>query len=116
VAALDLLIVQSSSVRGSRIVVHLLERPSEIDRRRTRSCELCSGLVDVFPTLGRKRKCIRSRDADCRRATDRELSNRSYDLGDRPALQLDLFVREPPLVEKDDPRAVLLVPNDVARI
>jgi len=92
-AALDLRVVQSASVRGSRIVVHLLERPGEIDRRRTRNGELRSGFVDVLPALGRKRKCIRSRDADCRRATDCELSNRSYDLGDRPALQLDLFVR-----------------------
>jgi hypothetical protein len=34
-------------------------------------------------------------------------------VGDRPALELDLFVRKSTLVEEDDPRAVLLVANDV---
>src|SRR5713226_9259415 len=40
--------------------------------------------------------------------------NRVDDVVDRMTLQLDLLVRQAALVEEDDLRAVLLVPNDVS--
>jgi hypothetical protein len=54
-------------------------------------------------------------DADRGRAPNRQLTNRVHDVRHRPALELDLLVRQPALVEEDDLRAALLVPNDVFR-
>jgi hypothetical protein len=113
VAALDLLVVQGARTRGSRVVPHLLEGPRKVDCSGTRSEEQRRGFIDVLPTLRCERESVRRGDADGRCAPNRQLANRAGDLRDRPALELDLFVGQPALVEEDDPRAILLVPNDL---
>ena len=52
------------------------------------------------------------RDSDRGRAADRQLANGDDELVDRSALELELLVRQAPLVEEDDLRAVLLEPDD----
>ena len=111
--ALDFLLVERAGVRRRRIVSHLLERPDEVDGGRTRSGERCSRFVEVLPTCRGERERVRRGNADRRSAANRQLANRDDDLCHRAALQLDLFVRQAALVEEDDLRAVLLVPNDV---
>jgi hypothetical protein len=69
--------------------------------------------LEVITTRVRQREGVGSGDPDRGRAPNRELSDRHDDVGDRATLQLDLFVRQSALVEENDLRAVLLVPNDV---
>ena len=93
VAALDFLFVQSASAPGGRVVPHLLERPREIDSSRTRSGKQLGSFVEVIPARGRERERVGRCDTDRRRAPDRQLADRHDDLGNRPALELDLLVR-----------------------
>jgi hypothetical protein len=109
----DFLFVESACVRWRRIVTHLLERPHEVDCGRTGSNEPRGGFIEVIPACGRERECIGRGDADRGRTANRQLANRVHDIRHRAALELDLFVRQPALVEEDDLRAILLVPNDV---
>ena len=110
----DFLFMKSPCMRRRRVVTHLLHRPHEVDRGRTRSDELRGGFIEVLPTCCRQRERVRSGDANRGRAANRQLANRLHDVRHRAALELDLFVRQPALVEEDDLRAVLLVPNDVS--
>jgi hypothetical protein len=112
-AALDLLTVQPARVRRRRVVAHLGECPREVYRRRPGRSERRGRSVDVIAARRRKRKPVRGRDTDRRGAAHSELANRRDELVNRPALELDLLVGKPTLVEEDDPRAVLLEPNDV---
>ena len=115
-AALDLLLVQPARMLGRRIVAHLRERPGKVHRRRPRRSQQRSRSIDVVATCRRKREPVRRGHADRRRAANRELTNRDDELVDGRALELDLLVRQAALVEEDDLRAVLLVPNDVLRV
>jgi hypothetical protein len=93
VAALDFLIVQRASAPGGRVVLHLLERPREIDSGWTRSGKQLGGFVEVLPTRGREREPVSRGDTDRGRSPNRQLADRHDDLGNRPAFELDLFVR-----------------------
>jgi hypothetical protein len=114
-AALDLLLVQRPSVFGRRLVAHLFQRPGEVHGRGARTRERRRGRIDVLPALSRERNRVRSGDTDCRRATNRKRPDRLDDFGDRAALELDLLVGQPALVEEDDLWAVLLEPDDPSR-
>ena len=59
----------------------------------------------------RERVAVGGRDADRRRAADASVADRVRDLRRRAALELDLLVGKPPLVEEDD--AVRLEPDDL---
>ena len=115
-AALDLLLVQPARMVRRRVVAHLRERPREVHRRRSRRSQQRGRGIDVVTTCRREREPVRRSHADRRRAANRELANRDDELVDRRALELDLLVRQATLVEEDDLRAVLLVPNDVLRV
>ena len=115
-APFDLVGVQHPGPLDCRLLAHLLERPAQVDSGRTRSRQRRRRRVDVLPTLGRERQPVRRCDADRRRAANRKLADRHHELIDRAALQLDLLVRQPTLVEEDDLRALLLVPNDVVGV
>ena len=80
------------------------------------AASVTAAVVQVLPGLGRQREPVRGRDADRRRAANRHLADRLGDLRRGAALELDLLGRQPTLVEEDDLRAVLLVPNDVVRL
>src|SRR5436190_589949 len=71
------------------------------------------GGVEVLAARGGERESVCGCNADGGRAANGKLADRGYQLADGRALQLDDLVREPTLVEEDDPRALLLVPNDV---
>jgi hypothetical protein len=110
----DFLFVKSACMRRRRVVTHLLKRPHEVDRGRTGSNEPRGGFIEVLPTCCRQRERVSRGDANRGRAANRQLANRVDDVRHGAALELDLFVRQPALVEEDDLRAVLLVPNDVS--
>jgi hypothetical protein len=109
----DFLFMESPCMRRRRVVTHLLQRPHEVDRGRTGSDELRGGFIEVLPTCCSQRKRIGRGDANRGRAANRQLANRLHNVRHGTALELDLFVRQPALVEEDDLRAVLLIPNDV---
>ena len=115
-AARDLLVVQPACVRRCRVVPHLRQRPGKVHGRRPRRPQRSGGRIHVVAPRGGKREPVGRGDADRRRAANRQLADRGDELVDRPALQLDALLREPSLVEEDDLRAVLLVPNDVCRL
>ena len=94
--------VQRASPLGRRVVVHLLERPDEVHRRRARSGEDSVGGVEVLAALGRERVAVRRGHADGRRAAHGERADRLRHLRRGRAPKLDLLVREPALVEQDD--------------
>jgi len=71
VTALDFLVMKGASVRGSRVVPHLLERPGQVDRGGTRSGEQGGGGVEILPTLRCERKSVRGRNANRGRAPNR---------------------------------------------
>jgi hypothetical protein len=110
----DFLFMESPCMRRRRVVTHLLQRPHEVDRGRTGSDELRGGFIEVIPTCCSQRKRIGRGNANRGRAANRQLANRLHNVRHGPALELDLFVRQPALVEEDDLRAVLLIPNDVS--
>ena len=112
-AALDLLRVQAAGVPRRRFVTHLRQRPGEVDRRRPRRGKRARRSVEVLPPRARERQSVRSRDPDRGRAANRKLANRSDKLRHGRAFELDRLVRKTALVEENDLRAVLLVPNDV---
>ena len=99
--ALDLLLVQRARTLRRRIVTQLVERPAQVDRGRPRRREHVVGGVEVLPAHRRERQPVRGRHADRGRTADRESANRVRHLRGRRAAQLDLLVRQAPLVEHD---------------
>ena len=100
-AARDLFLVQRTRPLGGGIVAQLVERPAEVDRRRARGHEHLVRTVQVLPTLRRQGEPVRRCDADRRRAANGKRADGVGDLGRRRAPQLDLLVRQTPLVEHD---------------
>ena len=111
-AALDLLSVQRAGALGRRVGAHLLERPEEVDRRGPRGCEVPLGGREIVAAQRGEREPVGGRDADRRRTPNSKRPNRLGDLGRRGADEVDLLVRQPPLVEDDDARRVVLQADD----
>jgi hypothetical protein len=72
------------------------------------------GSLHVLSARRGKRDPVRGRDTDCRRAPDDHRADRVRHLGRSAARDVDLFERQPPLVEEDD--AVVLEPQDPLRL
>ena len=109
-APLDLVLVDPPRPLGGRIGPQLVERPGEVDGGGTSRGEHAVRLVEVLAPRRGERVAVRRGDADRRRAADGQRPDRRGDLGRGAALELDLLVRQAPLVEEDD--AVLLEPRD----
>ena len=112
-AAFDLICVELACALGGRIVAHPVERPREVDGGRPRRSQDAIGLVEVVPELGGERVAVRGSHADGRRAANGERPYRLRHLVGAPALERDLFVRQPPLVEED--HGAVLQADDVVR-
>ena len=106
-AALDLLAVERACARSGvgsvRICASAQTRLTAVgrDAASTRSASARSS-----PRERREREPVRRRDADRGRAAHRERADRLDQLGGGAALELDLLVRQAPLVEQDDARAL----------
>ena len=113
-AALDLLRVELPGPLG-RVGrrAHLPQGPGEVRRRGPRRFQASRGRVEVLPTLGRERVPVSGGDPDRRSARDRQRPDRIRHLGRGTADELDLLVRQSPLVEQDD--AVALEAQDPLR-
>ena len=101
-AAVDLVLVNPPRSLGARIGLHLAERPGEVDGCRARIGENAVCLVQVLPALSRERVPVSGRDPDRRRTADRHRPDRLGDLGGGAALELELVVGQPALVEEHD--------------
>ena len=97
-------------------LLHTVNGPEEIDGRGPSHRERCGGSFQILPSFGGEHEPVRPGHADRRCAANRELADRAHELGNRPALELNFLLRQPALVEEDDLRAVLLVPNDVVGV
>jgi hypothetical protein len=116
VCTADLGLVQGASPLGGRVVSHLCKRPEEIDGGRARGGEHLLCLHEIRALERREREAVRGGDADRGRAADCERGDRVGHLDSGAAHELDLGVRQPALVEEDDPRGIaLLQPDDVFR-
>ena len=115
-AAVDLLLVERARPPGRRLVVHLGERPREVDRRRPGSRECALGLGEVVAAECRERETVRGRDADRRGAAHDHVPDRVGHLHGGLAADVDDVVRQPALVEEDDRRTVLLEADDLLRL
>ena len=105
--------MQGARAGRRRVLAHLLQGPGQVDGGGPRGGQRRRGGVEVLAARGGERESVCGCDADGGRAANGKLADRGYQLADGRALQLDDLVREPTLVEEDDPRALLLVPNDV---
>ena len=94
--------VQSPSPFGCRFLTHLIERPDEVHRCRPGFSQDLVGGVEVLAARGRERVTVRSGHADGRSPANGERPDRLGDLGRRLAVELELFVWKPTLVEQDD--------------
>ena len=114
-APLDFLAVQLARALGeiSLGAPHLADRPRQVHRRGTGGQQRCRRVFEVLPTRRRERVAVRRGDPDCGGSADGQRADRLRDVGGRAALELDLLVRKPALVEEDD--AVALQPNDLVR-
>ena len=112
-AALDLVGVQLSRVLVRRLVLHHIERPREIDRRRPRAAQHFVRRDRILAVRNGERVAVGGRDADCRRAAHDHRANGVGDLGSVAAAHLDLLERQPALVEEDD--GIVLEPDDPLR-
>jgi len=103
-AAVDLVLVDPPrSLRGILIgAPHLLDRPREVHRGRARGEQHVRGLGEILTTRIRERVRVCRCDADRRSATDGHDADGLGDLARRAALELDLLVGKPTLVEDDD--------------
>ena len=111
--ALDLVTVDSSRVLDGRFGAHLIECPTQVDRRRAALAKRPFGRDEILALRRSERVAVRRRDPDRRRPANRERPDRLRHLGGGAALQLHLFVRQPPLVEQDNP--AVLEPHDAVR-
>ena len=93
---------------------HLAQGPGEVDRRRPRRGEHALGLGEILTAGSGQRVAVGRGDPDRGRAPHGQRPDRLGDLGGRAALELDLLVRQAPLVEED--RAVPLEPRDLLRL
>jgi len=89
---------------------HLFERPGQVDRGRPGGGERGAGGGEILPVAGGERVPVRGRDPDRRRPTHGERADRLGYLRRRPADEIDLLVRQAPLIEEND--AVVLEPDD----
>src|SRR5262249_61576465 len=113
-ATLHLLGVQPAGMLRRGVGAHLLQRPGQIDGGWPRCGQRTGGGIDVLAERGRERNPVRRGNADRRRAAHGELADRDDELVDGGTGELDTLAREAPLIEEDDPRAVLLEANDVS--
>ena len=81
---------------------HFVERPGEVDCSRTRCEQRAGGLVEVLADRGGQGVAVGGGNADRRRAANRQVPNRLGNLRGRLALELDLLVGKPALVEEND--------------
>ena len=109
-AALDLLRVDPPGALAGRVATHLVERPAEVDGRRSRRRERLVGLVEIGAARGGERHPVGGGDADRGRAAHREHPDRVGELRRVTAAELAQLVRQPALVEDDD--GVVLEPDD----
>jgi hypothetical protein len=111
--ALDLLTMKGPRVRAriALLPANLRERPGKVDRRWTRREEHSHRFVEILPVRRGQGVAVGSSDADRRRAAHSQGANRLGDLGGRTALELNLLVGEPALVEEDD--SVVLEAQDL---
>jgi hypothetical protein len=81
---------------------HFFERPSEVDRSRTRCEQRVGGHIEILADRSGQGVAVGGGNTDRRRTANRHGPNRLGDLGGRPALELHLLVGEPALVEEND--------------
>ena len=108
--ARDLFLVQCARPLGSGIVAQLVERPAEVDCSRTGGQEHLVRPVQILSVLSRQGEPVARRDADRWSAANGERADGVGDFRRRRAPQLDLLVRQTPLVEHD--HGVVLEAND----
>jgi hypothetical protein len=103
-ATLDLVAMDGARSLGRRAgsPAHLVERPREIHRRRPGGEQDLGGLVEVVAVCRSERIAVGGRDTDCRSATHHQRADGVGYLRNGSALDLDLLVGKPALVEEDD--------------
>jgi len=114
-AAVYLLAVKRAGTLGeiAFMLLHRRERPGEVHGRRPRGGERRGGRSAILALGGREGVAVRRRDADRGSPAHGERADCLGDLAGAAADEIDLLLRQPPLIEEND--AVVLQARDSLR-